>query len=91
LETGTGRLILAMSIYLLSTHGCHLCDAAKAICDTLDVDYEEVDIVEDEQLVDLYGDKIPVIMIAGAQQALFWPFTKEHINQYLESYGINSN
>lgn len=77
-------------VLLLSTQDCHLCEEAKVICAELAIKLEEIDIVFDDQLVELYGDKIPVIMVEGAEQALFWPFNKEHLEQYLEFYGISS-
>ena len=79
------------NLYLLTTDGCHLCDIAKAMCLKLGIDVELVDIIEDDSLVDLYGDKIPVLIADKAQQALFWPFEQEQIEQYIEVYGINSN
>lgn len=79
------------SIFLLTTDGCHLCEVAKAHCQELGVTPEFVDIVEDEQLVELYGDKIPVLIADNAEMALFWPFEKEQIKEYIEVYGINSN
>ena len=79
-----------VNLALLSTDGCHLCDDAKAMLEQLNVDFELVDIIEDDQLVAHYGDKIPVLMAEGAQQALFWPFTNEQIKQYISFYGISS-
>ena len=77
------------SLFLLSTEGCHLCEQAQGYLNELQLGFEVVDIIEDEQLVDLYGDKIPVLMSEGAEQALFWPFGKEQISQYVEFYGIS--
>lgn len=81
---------LEVNLALLSTDGCHLCDDAKAMLEQLKIDFELVDIIEDDQLVAHYGDKIPVLMVEGAQQALFWPFTNEQIKQYISFYGISS-
>ena len=81
---------LEVNLALLSTEGCHLCDDAKAMLEQLKIDFELVDIIEDDQLVAHYGDKIPVLMVEGAQQALFWPFTNEQIKQYISFYGISS-
>jgi len=83
--------MVSLNIYLLTTDGCHLCEFAKALCAEVGISPELIDIVEDDQLVEVYGDKIPVLMVAQAEQALFWPFEKEQIEQYLEVYGINSN
>ena len=81
---------MAKGLFLLSTDGCHLCEVAKSLLDQLHLQYELVDIIEEQQLVDLYGDKIPVLMAETAEQALFWPFEQEQIKQYIEFYGISS-
>ncbi|NVK24141.1 MAG: glutaredoxin family protein [Gammaproteobacteria bacterium] len=75
---------------LLSTDGCHLCEDAKRLLNDLQITFELVDIIDDEELIAAYGDKIPVLMFEGAQQALFWPFNNEQIEQYLSFYGISS-
>lgn len=51
--------------------------------------FEKIDIIENEELVDAYGDRIPVLAIEHAQQVLFWPFGPQQIEQYLAHYGIN--
>ena len=77
-------------LFLLSTDGCHLCEVAKSLLDGMNLEYEVVDIIEEQQLVDLYGDKIPVLMAEGTESALFWPFEQDQIKQYIEFYGISS-
>lgn len=79
----------SLSLFLLSTDGCHLCHEAEGLLQQLAIDYELVDIIEDAHLVELYGDKIPVLIFEGAEQALFWPFETQQIEQYLIYYGIN--
>lgn len=74
------------TVFLYSTDGCHLCEDAKTICASLNIQPELVDIVEDDQLVEAYGDKIPVIMVEGAEQALFWPFGEFELTQYLSYF-----
>lgn len=82
---------MTKAVFLLSTEGCHLCEVAQQRLDDMAVQYQIVDIIEDQQLVELYGDKIPVLMVEQAQQALFWPFEQEQIKQYVEFYGISSS
>lgn len=76
-------------LLLLSTEGCHLCEYAKEALDAINVNYQKIDIVESEDLMVAYSDHIPVLIAEGAEQALFWPFTEEDINQYKEFYGIS--
>ena len=77
------------SLYLLSTAGCHLCDTAAHILNDRHIEFELVEIIDDDQLVAQYGDKIPVLIAQGAEQALFWPFDASQITQYKEYYGIS--
>ena len=78
-------------LFLLSTSGCHLCGEATILCNELGIKYQSVDIVEDDNLVAAYGDKIPVAIAEGAEQALFWPFDREQLHLYVKAYGINKN
>ena len=75
---------------LLSTDGCHLCEEAQTLLNSMNVLYEYIDIIESDELVAHYGDKIPVLMFEGTEQALFWPFSIEQIKQYVDYYGISS-
>ncbi|MFD1715269.1 glutaredoxin family protein [Amnibacterium flavum] len=57
---------------------CHLCEVAKEIVETVvadlpegAVDVTEVDILTDPQLMEQYGEKIPVVLIDGNLHA-FW-------------------
>ena len=66
---------------LYSSEGCHLCELALEICTPL-VSQEQlniVDIVDDEQLVALYGVHIPVLERMSDNEKLFWPFTAEQV------------
>ena len=78
------------TLFLLSTSGCHLCEVAQRELDNMRLKYEIIDIIDDEQLVANYGDKIPVLIVEKAEQALFWPFESQQIKQYIDHYGISS-
>lgn len=62
-------------VRLLTKPGCHLCDDARnvvaAVCAELDVGFDDVDISGDEQLMQRYGEQIPVTFVDGAQHD-FW-------------------
>ncbi len=83
---------------LYSSEGCHLCELALAICHPLITakQLNIVDIVEDENLVALYGVHIPVLerLNDGSSETsvssklsktekLFWPFTVEQVVQLI--------
>ncbi len=76
-------------LFLMSTSGCHLCDLAKEKLALLEQPYEEVDIIEDQALVEAYGDKIPILIVEQAEQALFWPFDEYQIEEYKKYHGIS--
>jgi hypothetical protein len=54
---------------LVGKPGCHLCDVARSVvaqvCSELDVGWEEVSILEDPVLADLYWEQIPVTLVDG--------------------------
>ena len=65
-------------LQLLGTSGCHLCDQAEALLvqclDLSQVEVELIDIADTDELVALYGVKIPVLLCPDSQKVLCWPF-----------------
>jgi hypothetical protein len=65
-------------LQLLGTSGCHLCDQAEALLvqclDLSQVEVELIDIADTDELVALYGVKIPVLRCPQSQKVLCWPF-----------------
>ncbi|WP_372739155.1 glutaredoxin family protein [Neptunomonas sp.] len=61
-----------------TTPGCHLCELAEALLVAhLDPDIHQVDVLDiayDDQLLERYGERIPLIKneVTGAE--LGWPF-----------------
>jgi glutaredoxin len=57
------------SITIYSRHGCHLCDDAfniwESMREELNFEINVVNIDEDPELVKLYSDQVPVIHIDG--------------------------
>ena len=57
------------TIPIYSRHGCHLCDDAQAVLDSmreeLNFEIDVINIDEDAELVKLYSDQVPVIHIDG--------------------------
>jgi hypothetical protein len=72
-------------LILYTTLGCHLCEQAEALIMPLLINssYQltKVDIADSEDLVALYGIKIPVLKNSKTQHELCWPFTSEQIQQ----------
>ncbi|MFM2438148.1 MAG: hypothetical protein RLZ55_965, partial [Actinomycetota bacterium] len=57
-------------VTLVGKPGCHLCDEARVViqrvCAELGVDWDEVSILDDPGLADLYWEQIPVTLVDGA-------------------------
>jgi hypothetical protein len=57
-------------VQLVGKPGCHLCDQARVViarvCAELDVTWDEVSILDDPGLADLYWEQIPVTLVDGA-------------------------
>lgn len=62
-------------VTLYGRPGCHLCDDARSViatvCDELGESYAEVDIDSDDDLLDRFGEEIPVTYVDGRQHD-FW-------------------
>ena len=62
-------------VTLFSNPGCHLCDDARAVieavCTELGETYDEIDITTSDELMESYGEQIPVTLVDGARHD-FW-------------------
>lgn len=67
---------MADELELLGTSGCHLCDVAGQLvaqaAGARALRWRYIDIAGDEQLLATYGQRIPVLLLAGRE--LDWPF-----------------
>jgi glutaredoxin len=66
-----------MSLILYSRPECGLCDKAEALLAEggLRSAYEKVDIESDLELIERYGDQVPVLFNDQTGEKLAWPFT----------------
>tara|TARA_B100000767_G_scaffold53513_1_gene49161 strand:+ start:339 stop:611 length:273 start_codon:yes stop_codon:yes gene_type:complete len=73
-------------LQLLGTVGCHLCDLAETLLvqclDLSLVEVELIDIADTDELVALYGAKIPVLRCLQNQKVLFWPFDSDAVSDF---------
>lgn len=71
---------------LFGTLGCHLCDVAEALLMPF-VEHgllvELVDIADNEQSVERYGLRIPVLRRCDTGAELGWPFDAEQVVDFL--------
>ena len=63
------------AITLYAKPGCHLCEDAREViervCADVGTSYDEVDITTSTELMDAYGEQIPVTFVDGRQHD-FW-------------------
>jgi len=83
-----------ISLTLLTKPGCHLCEEAKTVVDlAIDkfksenssenpIELKEVNILEDQALLEQYGEEIPVLQINGATHA-YWRIDSERLTKAL--------
>lgn len=76
--------------FLYSTLGCHLCDdAAKLLVEFFDGGendkWQRVEIAHSDELVELYGIRIPVLKHSSNDQELGWPFDSNDLNNFIGS------
>lgn len=73
------------AIELLTTEGCHLCDRAREMLARAapDIPVDAVDIAEDDELIEQWGERIPVLRYRG--RTLAWPFSLLDIQALVEN------
>jgi len=69
-------------VILYSTDGCHLCELAKSQLDGISTTYTIIDIIDDIDLVNRYGTRIPVVLNKDNKE-LGWPFEVAELQQFL--------
>lgn len=79
----------SVPVLFFTTSACHLCEQAKEVIGLLPAEFslslEPLDIVEDEQLLDRYGTRIPVLYDPETTLELGWPFDRELARQYFQA------
>ncbi len=75
------------TLYLYTTLGCHLCDKAKQLSWPVLNHYGfrlvEVEIADDDQLMQRYSLRIPVVARADNATELGWPFDQQQLSDLL--------
>ncbi len=85
----------SISITLLGTAHCHLCEEAECVLQTVlnseafnqrNIVPQKVDVMDDENLYEQYGIKIPVVLLTLKQDLvveLYWPFDTKDLFSFL--------
>ena len=73
-------------LILYHTEFCHLCEEAESIMlqAGLAQRYRRIDIEPDEDLLEQYGVRIPVLKRMDTGQELSWPFDLDNIADFLK-------
>ena len=73
-------------VTLYGKPGCHLCDDARAVvervCADLGTAYAEVDVTTSTELMQAYGEQIPVTFVDGRQHD-FWRVDEARLRRAL--------
>lgn len=73
--SGSAAAPAGHQVTLVGKPGCHLCDDARPIvmaaCEQSGADFVEVSVLDDPELMDRYGEFIPVVLIDGEQHDFF--------------------
>jgi glutaredoxin len=76
----------APRVLLYGKPGCHLCEDARAVvervCAETGTSWEQVDITGSAELMDEYGEQIPVTFVDGRQHD-FWRVDEQRLRAAL--------
>jgi len=76
---------MQVEIKLYGTEFCHLCDAAAVKLRELVIDVDYIEIANgDDELLESYGMRIPVLKRMDTGAELGWPFDATVILQFLD-------
>ena len=80
-------------IIFFTTYGCHLCEKVEQMfsqylsvhSDKINFELEVFDIIDDEEIMQNYRIRIPVLMNKNSQKELAWPFDYSEFETWIEN------
>jgi len=83
-----------ITVTLVGRDGCHLCDEAEIVVSEVlgrfsNVAYEHTSIDQNREWGEKYGDKIPVLLLNGAEHA-YWRINPDRLDATLVELGAIS-
>ncbi len=86
-SSSIGEILMStIKLYLFSTAYCHLCDQAQQLLVNLGVEsFTVIEIIDDTELLSLYGSRIPVLQRNDTKAELNWPFNADDIVIFLRN------
>lgn len=73
-------------LLLYGTDGCHLCHEAQSLLQQLGLAWQDVDIIDRDDLLERYGTRIPVLLLDDRE--LDWPFQRQDVLHFLDETAI---
>jgi glutaredoxin len=72
-----------MNLELYGTAFCHLCEQAETVLREIGIEADYIDIADNDELLEKYGIRIPVLKRADTGTELGWPFDAEAVSRFL--------
>jgi len=88
---------MRISIKILGTKGCHLCDEAKRVVEQVEavvssqgytLAVTDIDIADDADLFSRYGEKIPVLRLSEQTALMHAIATDKELNWPFDAHGL---
>lgn len=76
--------IRCMTFTLFHFEGCHLCEQAEVLLQSLGVEYARIDIGDDTELDVRYGERVPVLRENPSGRELGWPFDPTTLRWFVQ-------
>ncbi len=73
-----------MNLELYGTAFCHLCEEAGIVLHEMGIAAVHIDIADDDELLEEYGIRIPVLRRVDTGAELGWPFDAAAVSRLLE-------
>ena len=74
------------TLVLYMTSGCHLCEQAEALVRQQTACVSAIEIVDDAELLERYGIRIPVLRRLDTGNELDWPFDATGVQHLLSGH-----
>lgn len=71
---------MSKHLILYSTTACHLCDEAELLLNHAKLEWQTIEITDNDELLDRYSLKIPVLYNRVTKRELCWPFSLTDIS-----------
>ena len=69
---------------LYGTEFCHLCDEAEAVLREIGIAADYIDIADDDEFLEKYGTRIPVLQRMDTGAELGWPFDAANVLEFMK-------